>query len=433
MSERPKREKKLAPQLLAFFETKNPTGFFARVAASRKQERDVADIEESEEKEDCEKEPEKKDSEDTEKSLAGIIANKDIFKTKLKTITAFTQVRPKLLEAVEKQTKVLFRTQDAICIICYEKNTLPDSLVSSSNYTKHFRRFHEKLLKAGYQFKNITQLKGLKLTFSDSLAKKAQTNKLRFEKALTAKVYPYLTYVSAVADFLVANGVSLSAVDSPQFHSMLESYRTLSKTYDWKIDRNFLRDTIITRYELETTFIAEAINSDLCNGYPIAVDCYDWSNKIKILGVTLRLVVSREDGFFLRNYPFMFAQLTGEDDEEEEAILNQEPVANDGGSLLFETLSSGEQLSEKVRAKMDKYGIPISKLSIANGDGAKNAISCSASLTQQGGAYSIFEKLGDFELACHPQRELGFEVWLRDEQVKEQENEDSSWPERKHR
>ena len=140
MSERPKREKKLAPQLLAFFETKNSTGFFAGVTASRKQaylnprlggnitcsrqgrtcdfwfirptlEQDVAEventIEESEEK-------------DSEESLAGIFADKDIFKTKL-TITAFTQVRSILLEAVEKQIKVLSRTQDAMCIICYEK------------------------------------------------------------------------------------------------------------------------------------------------------------------------------------------------------------------------------------------------------------------------------------------------------------------------
>ena len=54
MSERPKREKRLAPQLLAFFETKNPTGIFAGVAASRKQEQDVAEVENAtEEKEDC--------------------------------------------------------------------------------------------------------------------------------------------------------------------------------------------------------------------------------------------------------------------------------------------------------------------------------------------------------------------------------------------
>ena len=40
--QRSRREKKLTPALLAFFETKNSTGFFASVAAAQRDQEDLA-------------------------------------------------------------------------------------------------------------------------------------------------------------------------------------------------------------------------------------------------------------------------------------------------------------------------------------------------------------------------------------------------------
>ena len=73
--QRSRREKKLTPTLLAFFETKNSTGFFASVAAAQRDQEDLAkkqgneieerDVEEGDDIKSSEKE--RKTTEDQEK------------------------------------------------------------------------------------------------------------------------------------------------------------------------------------------------------------------------------------------------------------------------------------------------------------------------------------------------------------------------------
>lgn len=249
--QRSRREKKLTPALLAFFETKNSTGFFASVAAAQRDQEDLAkkqgneieelDVEEGDDIESSEKE--RKNTEDQEKSLQGIIHEKDIFKSS-KKISKYNEATPKLNSKCEKQTKSVTRCYDAVCLICFDKNTLEDSMLSFSNVSKHMKRFHRKLFETLYEFQNITELKGKTLSFSSSLGMKVQKNKLKFEKAMTDKVNPYTTYVSAVSDFLVVQGISLDAVNCPQFEAMMESYRSLPKVYNYKIGRDLLRDRL---------------------------------------------------------------------------------------------------------------------------------------------------------------------------------------------
>lgn len=199
------------------------------------------DVEEGDDIESSEKE--RKNTEDQEKSLQGIIHEKDIFKSS-KKISKYNEATPKLNSKCEKQTKSVTRCYDAVCLICFDKNTLEDSMLSFSNVSKHMKRFHRKLFETLYEFQNITELKGKTLSFSSSLGMKVQKNKLKFEKAMTDKVNPYTTYVSAVSDFLVVQGISLDAVNCPQFEAMMESYRSLPKVYNYKIGRDLLRDRL---------------------------------------------------------------------------------------------------------------------------------------------------------------------------------------------
>jgi len=100
------------------------------------------DVEEGDDIESPEKE--RKNTEDQEKSLQGIIHEKDIFKS-IKKISKYNEATPKLNSKCEKQTKSVTRCYDAVCLICFDKNTLEDSMLSFSNVSKHMKRFHRKL------------------------------------------------------------------------------------------------------------------------------------------------------------------------------------------------------------------------------------------------------------------------------------------------